>query len=58
VEGVETAEQLELLKSWGARTVQGFYFSKPLPEANITRLLKKGRIVREFAPSAAEAAVA
>ncbi|MGZ8229871.1 MAG: putative bifunctional diguanylate cyclase/phosphodiesterase [Burkholderiales bacterium] len=30
-EGVETPEQLELLKSWGCHEAQGFYFSKPLP---------------------------
>jgi diguanylate cyclase (GGDEF)-like protein/PAS domain S-box-containing protein len=37
VEGVETVDQLELLKSWGCRRVQGYYFSKPLtaPEVNI-----------------------
>ncbi|HZP70063.1 MAG TPA: EAL domain-containing protein [Pseudolabrys sp.] len=58
VEGVETPEQLELLKSWGARTVQGFYFSKPLPAAEITRLLKKGRIIRPVPAAAAETAVA
>lgn len=30
-EGVETLEQLELLKSVGCPTVQGYYFEKPLP---------------------------
>ena len=29
-EGVETEEQLQLLKKWGCPLVQGFYFSKPL----------------------------
>ncbi|MCC3386060.1 EAL domain-containing protein [Enterocloster citroniae] len=29
-EGVETREQLELLKSFGCRTIQGYYFSKPV----------------------------
>ena len=30
-EGVETEEQLQLLKKWGCPLVQGFYFSRPLP---------------------------
>jgi diguanylate cyclase (GGDEF)-like protein len=29
-EGVETAEQLELLKSMGCNQIQGYYFSRPL----------------------------
>ena len=32
-EGVETEEQLKLLKDLGCPLVQGFYFSKPLPAA-------------------------
>jgi diguanylate cyclase (GGDEF)-like protein/PAS domain S-box-containing protein len=31
-EGVETKEQVEILKDMGCRIVQGFYFSKPLPK--------------------------
>ncbi len=31
VEGVETNEQIEYLKSIGCTTVQGYFFSKPLP---------------------------
>jgi EAL domain-containing protein (putative c-di-GMP-specific phosphodiesterase class I) len=30
-EGVETAEQLALLRENGCKEVQGYYFSKPLP---------------------------
>ena len=30
-EGVETEEQLKLLKELGCPLVQGFFFSKPLP---------------------------
>jgi diguanylate cyclase (GGDEF)-like protein/PAS domain S-box-containing protein len=37
-EGVETKEQLELLRSWGCREAQGFYFSKPRPPQEITEL--------------------
>jgi photoactive yellow protein len=32
-EGVETKEQLDLLRSLGCRLVQGYYFSKPQPPA-------------------------
>jgi len=32
VEGVETAEQIKYLKSIGCTMVQGYYFSRPLPE--------------------------
>lgn len=31
-EGVETKEQLNLLKGYGCNVVQGFYYSKPLPK--------------------------
>jgi diguanylate cyclase (GGDEF)-like protein/PAS domain S-box-containing protein len=49
VEGVETSAQLELLKAWGCRTVQGFYFARPLAEPDVTRLLRVGRIVPRHA---------
>ena len=45
VEGVETAAQLDLIRSWSAHLVQGFYFSKPLPAVEMTALLHVGRIV-------------
>jgi len=45
VEGVETAEQLELIKSMGAREVQGYCYSKPLRAKEITALLRNGTIL-------------
>ena len=30
-EGVESAQQVELLKRMGCDFIQGFYYSKPLP---------------------------
>ena len=30
-EGVETREQIEVLKEIGCNKVQGFYYSKPIP---------------------------
>ena len=44
VEGVETADQLELLKAWGCRRVQGYYFSKPLGVPEVSALLRVGKI--------------
>jgi EAL domain-containing protein (putative c-di-GMP-specific phosphodiesterase class I) len=41
-EGVETKEQLELVRSWGCREVQGFYYSKPRPPEEATKLLRAG----------------
>jgi diguanylate cyclase (GGDEF)-like protein len=41
-EGVETREQLELVKGWGCGEVQGFYFSKPLAVEDVSRVLGSG----------------
>ncbi len=41
--GVETKEQLELLKKWGCREAQGSHFASPLPPDAITELLWPGR---------------
>lgn len=38
-EGVETKEQLESLKELGCDMVQGYYFSKPIPEADFEKFL-------------------
>ena len=38
-EGVETEEQLRLLKKLGCQLVQGFYFSKPLPASEFEKLV-------------------
>ena len=38
-EGVETAEQLALLKQFGCDEVQGYFFSKPVPQNELERLL-------------------
>ncbi|BAT71912.1 signal transduction protein [Thermosulfidibacter takaii ABI70S6] len=40
-EGVETREQLQLLKSIGCDLVQGFLLAKPMPEDELTVLLRK-----------------
>ena len=40
-EGVETAEQAELLKNFGCNTIQGYHISKPVTPEEIEILLKK-----------------
>ena len=53
VEGVETAEELAIIKSWGCRLIQGCYFSEPLPAAAMTMLLGIGvsaRTVNKYLP--------
>ncbi len=49
-EGVETAEQLDFLLSAGCCCVQGYFFGRPLPAADIGALLRKsGFLGREAA---------
>lgn len=38
-EGVETPEQVEQLRRWGCEYLQGYYFSKPLPEKEFLSFL-------------------
>ena len=41
-EGIETKEQFEVIKGFGADRGQGYYFSPPVPEKEFAQLLKKG----------------
>lgn len=40
-EGVETEEQLKIIRDLGGDVIQGFYYSKPLPEDQFEEYLKK-----------------
>ncbi len=40
-EGVETRENIEFLRTIGCETVQGYYYSKPLPLDKFEQLLRK-----------------
>ena len=40
-EGVKNRGELELIEKWGVRLVQGFYFSRPLPPAEILEVLSQ-----------------
>ena len=42
-EGVETSEQRESLRALGCTEMQGFLFSRPVPAAEIVRLLRASR---------------
>ncbi len=42
-EGVETEEQLEILKEFNCDTVQGYLFSKPVPAEAFAALLRNGK---------------
>ena len=43
-EGIETEEQLELIKGFGADEGQGFYFSPPVSEEEFAKLLMRGSL--------------
>ena len=38
-EGVETEDEMRLLRGWGADMIQGYYFSRPLPVEELLKLL-------------------
>jgi EAL domain-containing protein (putative c-di-GMP-specific phosphodiesterase class I) len=43
-EGVETAEQLDILRALNCDWIQGFYFSTPLLPAHATQVMTSGRL--------------
>ena len=47
VEGVETAEQVELLKKMKVDTIQGFYYSRPLDINEYQLLLKSNKFEKD-----------
>jgi len=49
-EGVETAEQRDRFLSFGCSMIQGFYYSRPVPEAEMERLLAAGGRIRPQDP--------
>lgn len=47
IEGVETSEELDALKKLGGVLVQGYFYSAPLPEAEIARFLPGSKVSRK-----------
>jgi EAL domain-containing protein (putative c-di-GMP-specific phosphodiesterase class I) len=56
-EGVETAEQAEALRMLRCPLVQGFYYSRPVPAADIDRTLSHPLPTASPTPSAPELVV-
>jgi EAL domain-containing protein (putative c-di-GMP-specific phosphodiesterase class I) len=44
-EGIETAEQAELLRQWGCEEGQGYLYSKPLAPADFARYVSHAAAV-------------
>jgi diguanylate cyclase (GGDEF)-like protein/PAS domain S-box-containing protein len=44
-EGVERPEQVAALATMGCSFAQGFYYSRPVPPAEITAMIQRGRVV-------------
>ncbi len=53
-EGVETAEQQEFLRSRQCDEIQGFHFSRPVPEQEMEQLLKEGARQEDKRPDASQ----
>jgi diguanylate cyclase (GGDEF)-like protein/PAS domain S-box-containing protein len=45
-EGVETQEELFLIRNLGCSLIQGYYFGKPMPAEEARELAEKGAVVR------------
>ncbi|WLV24590.1 EAL domain-containing protein [Aciduricibacillus chroicocephali] len=48
MEGVETPEQLKILKQIGAKRIQGYLFSKPIPPEEAIKFLKKRNLLQSI----------
>ena len=46
-EGVETAEQLELLRTLGCDQYQGFYCSRPMPAESFSETMQRRQAVKD-----------
>ena len=48
-EGVETAEQVDALKKMGCNIIQGYFFSRPLPELEFEHFVMEHKTLPEAA---------
>lgn len=44
VEGVETAEQVDIIGSLGCSTMQGYFFAKPMPQGDVVAFIRNFRM--------------
>jgi EAL domain-containing protein (putative c-di-GMP-specific phosphodiesterase class I) len=51
-EGIETEQQLDYLRDAGCAEGQGYYFSRPLGEAELDAMLREERVMAARAASA------
>ncbi len=51
-EGVETLDQLDILREQGCNQIQGFYFSKPVPASEVGAML--GQQTKDSGPAASD----
>jgi EAL domain-containing protein (putative c-di-GMP-specific phosphodiesterase class I) len=50
-EGVETEAQMRFLIGAGCEQAQGYYFSRPVPSAQVAEMLRAGRVEPGVAPA-------
>lgn len=43
VEGIEKEENIKLFSDFGCKSIQGYYLSKPIPEADFVEFMRKNR---------------
>lgn len=47
-EGVETLEQSDYLSEVGCEIQQGYYFSRPIPQADFEKFMERGVVSQEI----------
>ena len=47
-EGVETAEQAEMLMKKGVEYLQGYYFCRPVPEPEFLKAVMEQNIIKAY----------
>jgi EAL domain-containing protein (putative c-di-GMP-specific phosphodiesterase class I) len=55
-EGVESIDQLDILREQGCNQIQGYYFSRPVPEAQVNAMLAGSSVLSGHAEDAQQAA--
>ena len=45
-EGVEDADEAELIRSLGCNTIQGYYFGRPMPSGEVRQIFTREKQIR------------